>query len=83
MKLRTYDNKTLADIFVTASQIEATITKLLSNKEKIKGVTDLPDSLVPTGTLYELVLCYNALYTILSAEHLKEDAQHNSNNTIH
>lgn len=83
MKLRTYDSKALADVFVVSSQIEGTIARLLSSAEKIKSAHELPNSLIPTGTLYELVLCYNALYNILSAEHLKEDAQHKLTNTLH
>lgn len=82
-KLRTYNHKALADTFVTVSQIEAHIDALLAANPNITKASDLPDSLVPTNTLYSIVLCYSVMYNILAASHLKEDGYPKQTTTIH
>lgn len=82
-KLRTYNNEVLGNTYVLTSQIEAHIDALVEANPNLEKISDLPDSLVPTNTLYSIVLCYNLMYNILVASHLKEDGYPKQTTTIH
>jgi hypothetical protein len=71
-KLKAYHQRTLFDTYQTAIQIREAIDRLLANNKNV-GVTQLPDSSIPTSDLYLLVLCYEAIFDIcVENELLKE-----------
>lgn len=63
-KLRVWDSKVLADVFVLLQQIQAGIAQLV-NKTGAQSLADLPNSMVPTEKLYEITLCYELMYSKL------------------
>jgi hypothetical protein len=67
-KFRFWDNKTLFQNLERTLQFKEKIEELALEQEK--NVTELPDSVVPTYVLYELVLCYEAMYDKLIEEEL-------------
>lgn len=78
--LNTRDNKVLADSYVLAQQIRTRIESLLTDEVTIEL---LPDSLVPTGTLYNLLMCHEIMYEELVNRELVSIGQHVPNNTTH
>lgn len=80
MKFRAYESKTLADTFVIVAQLEAQIEQLVEAGNKIE---DLPSSLIPTDRLYTILLCYGAMYNMLTAEHLLQDGAAKQTKSYH
>lgn len=80
MKLRSYDSKVLADTFALAAQIESNIDEML--KEDITP-SDLPTSMLPTNLLYNIVVCYNVMYNMITEAHLIKDGHIKPSATIH
>lgn len=79
--LRTYNTKVLADTYNTTAQMQANIEKLLVDD---KTIMDLPNSLVPTDTLYAIVLCYDAMYKLLlDYDLVKTGNNKHSSSTLH
>ena len=81
-KLRVYDSKTLADNYAIATQFEHKLEQLVRDNE-MTSVSQLPDSVIPSDTLYALVICYNVMYNILCADQLIKDGHTKPSNTIH
>lgn len=81
-KLRAYDSKLLADNYALASQFEYKLEQLVKSNE-LQSVAQLPDSVIPSATLYSLIICYNVMYNLLCADHLIKDGHTKPLNTIH
>jgi hypothetical protein len=63
-KIRIWDTKLLTDVFAIAAQMQLQLEDIV----KQTGVTNLkslPNSMVPTETLYHLVISYEILYNRL------------------
>jgi hypothetical protein len=63
-ELRIWDNDILNKVYVTSIQIEAQIEQLVSELSK-EDITELPYSMVPTETLYEIVMSIDLMYNML------------------
>lgn len=81
-KLRVYDSKTLADNYAIATQFEHRLEQLVESNN-LEGISQLPDSVIPSSTLYALVLCYNVMYNILCEDQLIKDGHTKTSNIIH
>lgn len=60
-KLRVWNSAVLTSVLNTSTQIQAGVGNLAINTG-VQSLSDLPPSLIPTETLYELCLCYDMLY---------------------
>lgn len=81
-KLRVYDSKTLADNYAIATQFEHRLEQLVESNN-LEGISQLPDSVIPSSTLYALVICYNVMYNILCEDQLIKDGHTKPSNIIH
>ena len=80
---RAFDSKILAATYNTLAQMQDNIETIVRNSE-VDGPEDLPHSLVPTQTLYEIALCYDVMYNLLVDDHLiKSGNPKHSSTTIH
>ena len=61
-KLRIWDSKLISDIYSIAAQMRHSIDIIIENSNGI-DIVALPNSMVPTETLYELCICYEMLYS--------------------
>lgn len=71
-KFRIVDSQVLHTMYQEALQMQTLIEESVGEK----GPENLPESLVPTGTLYDLVSCFNAMYNILVERELVEFNTH-------
>ena len=75
-KLRVWDNELLTDTYSVTSQIQHRIELILN---QINNQVEIPHSMVPTKTLYEIVLGFDLMYNLLldkeliSLGHKKQD----------
>lgn len=60
-KLRVWDSKVLADVYTLLLQMQNGIEEIVRNTGVI-SLSDLPHSMIPTKTLYEISLCYEVMY---------------------
>ncbi len=82
-KLRVWDDRLLAETYEITAQMQAQIEQLLSGSA-MEGLSEMPHSLVPTKTLYEITLCYDLMYNLLVNSELVKSGHHtNKSNTIH
>lgn len=78
-KFRVWDSEALNKNLKTAIQIKAKIHEIaLQNGLDIVNV---PQSLVPTSTLYDLIVCYEAMYNKLLDYDLIKTGNHKTNKT--
>lgn len=76
------DNIILQDTIKLALQIKQKIEKLTHDVKQPPEA--LPDSLIPTDILYDIVACYEATYTMLLDQQLIKTGNLKSNrNNIH
>ena len=66
-KFRVWDNKLLFQTYQQAIQVKEKIEELCGDK---LNPEDLPNSAVPTDTLYTVMACYEAMYDKLLEEDL-------------
>lgn len=59
-----WDSAVLAQVLSLANQIQANISEI-AVKTGTHALSNLPPSTLPTQTLYELCLCYEAMYNKL------------------
>jgi hypothetical protein len=64
IKLRIWDSKLLNEAYLIATQMRIQI-EILMQQSMQNGVVQLPHSMVPSDTLYELVLCNEMMYNLL------------------
>lgn len=76
-KFRFWDNKTLFQNLEKALQIKDQI-ETLALENNLDSVAQLPDSVLDTNTLYEMVLCYEAMYDKLLEEELTHNVYYKS-----
>lgn len=82
-KLRVWDSDLLTSTYEKTSQIQANIEQLIDAIES-HNVSDLPNSLVPTDTLYEVVLSFDLMFNLLLDKQLIETGNKKQDkNTIH
>ena len=81
-KFRAYNSKLIADTYAITQQFQAKIEELVKANEG-SDVSDLPASVIPTDTLYAILLCYDVMYNTLCTEHLIKDAHIKPTGTIH
>jgi hypothetical protein len=60
-KLRIWDSKFLADTYSIVAQMQAQLDSILENSD-VQHFSDLPDSMIPSQTLYEISLCFELMY---------------------
>ena len=63
-KPRIWDSKLLADTHSVSLQIQTHIENMEQQLANI-NIEEFPHSMVPTQTLYNLVICYNLAYNLL------------------
>jgi hypothetical protein len=79
-KLRVYESKALADVYAIACQIQHQIDVALASSE---NPGELPASLIPTENIYDIVVCYNAMYNLLVEYSLIKEGHIKPSATIH
>lgn len=85
-KLRIWDSKAITDYLTITTQIREKIETLLvevRNRGTEIDIDQLPDSLVPTETLYNITLCYEAMFEILKDEDLIKSGNPKSTSNLH
>lgn len=63
-KLRVWDNELLGQVYVTSQQMQVQIQQMLAQLTE-QDLTDLPHSMVPTSTLYEILISNDLMYNML------------------
>ena len=79
-KLRVYDSKFLAETYSITTQMQGKIDNVLSGEGMV--LEKLPVSMVPTSTLYEILVCFEVMFLMLYDEHLIKDAHIKPTKTI-
>ena len=67
-KFKHWDNKTLFNTLQKAIQVKYKIEQICYEKQI--NPLDLPMSMLPTATLYDITACYEAMYNKLLEEEL-------------
>lgn len=80
-KFRFWDNKLLFQNLERVLQFKETIEELALKKDV--AIEELPSSILPTKTFYELLLCYEAMYDKLLEEELITHGYPKSTTTQH
>lgn len=81
-KLRTWDSKLLSDVFVLLEQMQFGIEQISRNVSAV-SLSDLPNSMIPTQTLYEISLCYELMYNKLLEHDLLSTGNIKQSSTLH
>lgn len=81
-KIRIWNSKTLADMYVIMQQMQAGIAAI-AQKINVTSISDIPNSMVPTQTLYELSLCYELMYEKLLEYDLLNTGNKKQSSTMH
>lgn len=82
--MRAYTTQAVVSSLGIATQIRVQIDHLLaSNNLEPAELFRLPNSAIPTGELYQLCLCYEAMYTLLEQHELIKDGNVKQTGTIH
>lgn len=81
-KLKTWESKALTQTLTTVTQIQKHMETCLVGAE-LDNAALLPPSLIPTHQLYEIALCYTALYELLQEEHLIKSGNIKSTSNLH
>lgn len=81
-KLRTYDNKALANNYVLSTQIIQKVTELMIEAE-IDDASKLPSSMISTEELYTMAVCSIVMYEALEEQSLISNAHIKQSKTIH
>lgn len=79
-KFRLWDNKLLFQTYEKSIQIKSNIEDKCDDNT---GPENLPQSVIPTNILYELVACYEAMYEKLLEEQLLVCGYPKSHNLYH
>jgi shikimate 5-dehydrogenase len=82
-KLRAYNSKILADYYSMVVQMQLRLEQLVKHSATPITMDQLPDSLVPTETLYNLLVCYDVMYNALYDDGLIKDGHIKTQQTIH
>jgi len=79
-KFRVWDNRLLYETLQKVIQVTNTVETKCGDK---LSPGDLPQSIVPTDTLYEICLCYQSLYEKLETEELLQSGYPRGKPTTH
>jgi hypothetical protein len=79
-KFRIWDSNSIFQGYERAIQICARIEEACAQNSSPQ---DLPTSLVPTDVLYDLMICYHAMYNKLLDESLIQNGYPKTNSTKH
>lgn len=85
-KLRIWDIKAITETLVTVTQFREKIEKLLidvKNQGADIEINQLPDSLIPTEVLYNISLCYEAMFESLKEEDLIKSGNPRTTSNLH
>lgn len=77
-KFRFWDNRRLFQNLERVVQIAEVIEKRAADTD-----SPLPESVIPTEILYDIAVCYEAMYNKLLDEELTVAGYHKSNSTYH
>lgn len=80
--LRAYDSKVLADHYVILAQMLEKILVAMKEAE-IEDLNQLPASVIPTETLYNIAVCYQVMYNELEKSSLLSNGHAKPLNTLH
>lgn len=80
-KFNTWDSTVLADAVKISLQIRAKIEEMCITTRTAPD--DLPNSLIPTSNLYNLVCAYEAAYNALLDKDLVQSGNQKTNKQIH
>jgi hypothetical protein len=79
-KFRIWDSNSILQGYERAIQICAKIEESCGPEQELKN---LPMSLVPTDVLYDLMMCYHAMYNKLLEESLVQNGYPKTSTTKH
>lgn len=82
-KLRLWEADLVNSTYVVTEQFKEQIASLIDNLEQGYTIKDLPPSMVPTETLFHMVVCYAYMYEALLDEHLIATGNKKQTKTIH
>jgi len=81
-KLRTYDNKALANNYALATQIIQKVTEIMVESET-DDASKLPSSMISTEDLYTIAVCSIVMYEALEEHSLISNGHIKQSKTIH
>lgn len=81
-KIRVWNSKILADGYVVLEQMAARIADIVE-KTEATSLSDLPNSMIPTLTLYEIAVGYSLMYEKLLEYDLLNTGNIKQSSTIH
>ena len=79
---RVWNSKQLSDAFVIAAQIQAQIEHLYMNTDAA-SLKDIPHSMIPTESLYEIVHGYHLLFDAVLEHDLLHTGNKKSDHNLH
>ena len=81
-KFRLWDSDELYKNLKTATQIKTKIQEIAV--ETKTSIHDIPQSLVPTSILYDLIVCYEAMYNkLLDSDLIRIGNSKTNKNNLH
>lgn len=81
-KIKVWNSKTLADNYVILEQMQAAIEQI-AKQVSANSLADLPNSMIPTETLFEICICYELMYTKLLEHDLLTTGNIKQSSTLH
>lgn len=81
-KFKVWDTRAFTELYGLVEQIESTIVKLVE-EGLVNNLSQLPPSLVPTASLYQLCIAYKLLYDELLEKNLLEVGSKQVTNLLH
>lgn len=80
---KTSDSLAIKDILERVMQMRVQIIEIFQNLDSARQVSDLPDSLVPTDMLLQILVTYEAMYDQLVTDKLIKSGNPKPNQIIH
>lgn len=83
--LKTSDSLVIKDVLERVIQMRVQITGIFQSVDAARTVSDLPDSMIPTDLLLQILVTYEAMYDRLVTDKLIKTGspKPNSTKTIH
>lgn len=80
---KTSDSLAIKDILEQVMQMRVQIIEIFQSPDTARQVSDLPDSLVPTDMLLQILVTYEAMYDQLVTDKLIKSGNPKPNQIIH
>lgn len=82
--LKKSDALAVKDILEKVMQIRVQVLELFQNMDSVQRISDMPDSLVPTDMLLDILVTYEAMYEqLIENQLIKSGNPHKTNPNLH